>query len=89
MSDPLVLESRLASLEAKVASLEEIMARGSSKTNWLQIVVGAFENEHDFGEVLKLGRMIRESDRPADDSEGTDSSCTSRHQSSEIRSHSI
>jgi hypothetical protein len=54
-------ESRLLLLEQRVEDLERRLTSDPSKENWLSHVLGTFENEPDFAEVLKHGREYRKS----------------------------
>ena len=57
------VEQRLEKLEADVAELRRQSA-GENKKEWLSQVAGSFRDDPDFGEIVKLGREIREADRP-------------------------
>jgi hypothetical protein len=59
------IELRLAALEEKVARLEQqATAPSESKKHWIDDVVGAFADDPDFWEAMRLGREYRESLRP-------------------------
>ncbi len=55
------LEERLALLEREVAELKRAL---KPATNWFQRVAGSMENDPEFDDVLRLGREIRQADRP-------------------------
>ena len=57
------LEQRLAVLEKEVAELKHSVRPGP---NWFERVSGSMKNEPDFDEVLRLGREIRQADRPSE-----------------------
>ncbi len=58
-------ELRLAALEEKVAQLEQQgTATPEPKKHWIDDVVGAFADDADFWEAMRLGREYRESLRP-------------------------
>lgn len=60
-----VIELRLATLEEKVARLEQqATATSEPKKHWIDDVVGAFADDPDFWEAMRLGREYRESLRP-------------------------
>lgn len=59
------IELRLAALEEKVAQLEQQAAVSSEpKKHWIDGVYGAFADDPDFWEAMRLGREYRESLRP-------------------------
>jgi hypothetical protein len=59
------IEMRVTELEAKVQRLEQqLVTQASHKTPWWEHVVGAFADDPDFLEAMRLGREYRESLRP-------------------------
>lgn len=59
------VEKRLAELELKVKNLEQNSQSSSTQeTPWWTHVVGAFADDPDFLEAMRLGRKYRESLRP-------------------------
>lgn len=59
------VEFRLSALEEKVAALEQhIIATQQPKKHWIDEVYGAFADDPDFWEAMRLGREYRESLRP-------------------------
>ncbi len=59
------IELRVAALEAEVARLKEQLEKvAPSKGDWLDEIYGAFANDPDFEEAMRLGREYRESLRP-------------------------
>ena len=55
------LEERLAAVEAAIAQLQnQIVA--SQPTNWLQQIIGSFNDEPAFEDLLAYGRAIRQGD---------------------------
>ncbi len=60
------VEQRLDKLEADVAELRRQSA-GDKKKEWLSKVAGSFRDDPEFAEIVKLGREIREADRPKGD----------------------
>ena len=67
MPDERDLERRIAMLEQEVAEIKRASAKSTEK-NWLQRVAGSFKNQPEFDEVLRLGREIRQADRPTESS---------------------
>ncbi len=65
MPETPTVEQRLEKLEADVAELRRQSA-GEKNKDWLSQVAGSFRNDPDFAEIVKLGREIREADRPQD-----------------------
>lgn len=59
------LETRVATLEAKVEQLQrEQTAATTTAKPWWEHVVGAFADDPAFEEAMRLGREYRESLRP-------------------------
>ena len=63
------LEERLSPIEADIRDLRRRLDSRGPASNWLERVVGSFENEPAFEEVLEYGRGIRQADRPPEDGE--------------------
>jgi hypothetical protein len=59
------VELRLAALEAEVAQLKQRLEENvEPKKHWVDKVAGAFADDPDFLEAMRLGREYRESLRP-------------------------
>jgi hypothetical protein len=59
------IELRIAALESEVARLKQRLEEpAESKRHWVDDVYGAFANDPDFLEAMRLGRKYRESLRP-------------------------
>ncbi len=58
------VEERLAILEREVAELKR--ASPQRKGNWIEKITGTFKGDPEFGEILRLGKEIRDADRPKD-----------------------
>lgn len=59
------IELRVAALEAEVARLkQQLESPAQSKGHWVDKVYGAFADDPDFLEAMRLGRKYRESLRP-------------------------
>ncbi|MBM4094098.1 MAG: transferase hexapeptide repeat containing protein [Planctomycetes bacterium] len=56
----------MANLEAEVAQIKDQLQRGAKPQNWLDRVVGSMSRYPEFREVLRLGRELRQADRPVD-----------------------
>lgn len=56
------VEERLAKVEQEVAELRARTNVLVSKQGWVAKVVGSFEDDEDFDEILRLGREERKSD---------------------------
>lgn len=64
MSDTLQLEDRLSQVERELAELKSQVHRLGIAKNWIDQVRGSFRDDPEFNEVLRLGRELREADRP-------------------------
>lgn len=64
MSNPLTVEQRLENLEKDVAAVKQLLKAKPRPTNWLAGVVGSMAKYPDFRDVVRLGREIRQADRP-------------------------
>jgi len=60
------VEARLAALEAKVASMNQLLERNDAK-GWLNRVIGSTKDMPDFDEVVRYGRQARQAQPPLDD----------------------
>jgi hypothetical protein len=59
------LELRVTALEAEVAQLKQQVGQpADAKKHWVDEIRGAFANDPDFLEAMRLGRQYRESLRP-------------------------
>ena len=61
------LETRVATLEQEVEFLKQQATRPKGSSSWLDQVVGSMKDFPEFEEVLRLGRELREQDRPVDE----------------------
>lgn len=64
MSQNVAIEQRLTAVENELRNLKQ---RIESSQSWYDRMVGAFENDPAFEEVLELGRQFRESQGQADE----------------------
>ena len=59
------IETRVTALETELARLKERVEKAvPSQGDWLDDIYGAFANDPDFEEAMRLGREYRESLRP-------------------------
>jgi uncharacterized Zn finger protein len=64
MSEVSALEQRVSALEKEVAELKRHVKPRESARNWVERISGSFKDDPEFEEVIRLGREIREADRP-------------------------
>ena len=64
MSGASDFNERLEKLEAEVAELKRQSAAKSN--DWFSVVAGSFKDDPEFAEIVRLGREIRQADRPRD-----------------------
>ena len=58
------VEERLAILEQEMTELKLGMTSTQAKSNWIENIKGSFKDDPDFGEILRLGKEIRQADKP-------------------------
>jgi hypothetical protein len=63
MASQSAIEERLSAIELDVAKLKQ-QVNGRKSSTWLDRIAGSMKDEPEFGEVLRLGREIRDADRP-------------------------
>ena len=59
-------EERLTAVEQELAELKHRL-NGRNGATWLDRIAGSMKDEPEFAEVLRLGRAIRDADRPTDE----------------------
>lgn len=64
---PATIEQRLSALEKEVADLKTRLQTTNGAGYWLVRVAGSMKDYPEFAEVIRLGREIRQADRPADE----------------------
>ena len=64
MATPSELEDRVASLEQEVAQLKEKVEGSAGNKSWIDRFSGAFKDDPDFEEIVRLGAEIRKAQRP-------------------------
>ncbi|HEV3142863.1 MAG TPA: hypothetical protein VGZ47_03150 [Gemmataceae bacterium] len=67
MAQNLTVEERLARLESEVQELRLMILEQRFKGSWLEPFMGSMKDEPAFAEAIRLGREIREAERPADE----------------------
>ena len=60
------LETRVATLEKDMAEVRRRLGDSTSMQEWLRRVSGRFKDDPEFDEIVRLGREMREADRPND-----------------------
>jgi hypothetical protein len=60
MSD--TVESRLAKVERELAILKTRIP--PDKSNWIAEITGAFKDDPDFDEIVRLGKEMRDAEEP-------------------------
>ena len=66
MATAATIEERLTALELQVAQLLKQQSTTQKKPSWFEKIAGSFKDDPEFDEVLRLGREIRNADRPAE-----------------------
>jgi hypothetical protein len=61
------IEERLTAVEAAIAELREQRVIQTPAPDWLEQVVGSFQDEPAFEEVLAYGRAIRKGELSVED----------------------
>ena len=69
MADSKSIEERLALVERELAELKTRLPPEPKSENWIEKISGSMKDFPEFDEVLRLGREMREADRPKDDEE--------------------
>ncbi|MBM4030708.1 MAG: hypothetical protein FJ291_02880 [Planctomycetes bacterium] len=68
MSDTTALEDRVKALESDIAELKRREGREETVCEWLDRISGRLAKYPEFEEVVRLGREMRQADRPDDES---------------------
>lgn len=58
----MTVEERLTVLEHEFAEFKQNLA--VAKPDWIAKISGSFKDDPDFGEILRLGREIRDAEEP-------------------------
>ncbi len=67
MATDMQIEQRLTALEDAVKELQRRLTILPPAANWLERIIGSFNDEPAFEEVLEFGRAIRSADRPPEE----------------------
>ena len=65
MSEASTIEQRLAQVEKELAELKQQVQGRNAKTNCVDSITGSFQDDPEFDEMLRLGKEIRDADKPA------------------------
>ena len=69
MDDNKSIEERLTAVERELANLKTRLPPEPKPENWVEKISGSFKDDPEFDEILRLGREMRQADRPKDDEE--------------------
>lgn len=65
MSNSSTVEERLARVEKELAELKSrVSSAAAPRGNWIETISGSFKDDPDFAEIVRLGKEIRDADRP-------------------------
>ena len=70
MSDSSTVEERLAQVEKELADLKSrVKTLAAPKQNWIDAISGSFKDDPEFEEIVRLGKEIRDADKPEPESD--------------------
>jgi hypothetical protein len=63
------IEERLETLEREVDCLKSKPTANGTKSgsDWISAIVGSFADDPEFDEIVRLGKELRDADRPKDE----------------------
>lgn len=67
MSGSSTVEQRLEQVEKEVADLKSHIKNLRRAPNWIDAITGTFKDDPEFDEILRLGKEIRDADRPSEE----------------------
>lgn len=67
MADNKSIEARLAAIEQELAEIKGRLPPKTEPKNWIQEISGSMKDYPEFDEILRLGREMRQADRPEPD----------------------
>lgn len=60
------IEERVKKLEHELEALKAGKVENGKDGDWLDTIIGSFEDDPNFDEIVRLGREFRHEDRPKD-----------------------
>ena len=60
------IEQRLEHVERELTELKGEIKTLIPRPNWISAISGTFKDDPEFDEVLRLGKELREADRPVE-----------------------
>ena len=60
------IEERVEKLESELEALKAEKLKNGKGGDWLDTIIGSFENDPEFDEIVRLGKEFRHEDRPRD-----------------------
>ena len=67
MSGSSTVEQRLEQVEKELADLKSHVKNLRPASNWIDAITGTFKDDPEFDEILRLGKEIRDADRPSEE----------------------
>jgi hypothetical protein len=67
MSQSSTVEERLAQVERELAELKSRVRTMQPKSQWIDAITGTFKDDPEFDEILRLGKEIRDANRPSEE----------------------
>ncbi len=60
------IEERVEKLELELEALKAGALKNAKDDDWLDTMIGSFEDDLEFDEIVRLGKEFRREDRPKD-----------------------
>ncbi|MBC8869621.1 MAG: hypothetical protein H8E44_09395 [Planctomycetes bacterium] len=67
MSGSSTVEQRLEQVEKQLADLKSHVKNFRPAPNWIDAITGTFKDDPEFDEILRLGKEIRDADKPSEE----------------------
>ena len=67
MSNSSAIEQRLTQVEKELSDLKLHVQNLQPRGNWIDAITGTFNDDPEFDEILRLGKEIRNLDKPTED----------------------
>lgn len=64
MSNSSAIEQRLTQVEKELSDLKLYVQNLQPRGNWIDAITGTFNDDPEFDEILRLGKEIRNLDKP-------------------------